>query len=168
MFRTERYDPEEHHAGSFDSGIEELDDWLRDHGGSADRAGTSRVYVWVGDDNAVVAYYATAPWVVSRDDVPASLSRGMPNNVPAILITKLALASELQGNGVGAVLLTDALRLALDAIRLVGGRVIFVDAINASAKRFYEHFGFKTSPDQEQRLFIKASTVARSLEVDWP
>ena len=62
----------------------------------------------------------------------------------------------------------EALRTLLEAIRIGGGRVIVVDAIDDNAPSFYEHFGFKPIPDTAGRLVMKASTAAASVGVDWP
>jgi hypothetical protein len=55
----------------------------------------------------------------------------------------------------------------LNAIRVAGGRVVVVDAIDDRARGFYEHHGFRSLPLNDYRLVIKASTVAASLSIDW-
>ena len=54
------------------------------------------------------------------------------------------------------------------AIRIGGGRVIVVDAIDDRARGFYEHFGFRAVPADPNRLVMKASTAAASLSREWP
>ena len=58
--------------------------------------------------------------------------------------------------------------MTLAAIRLGGGRVIVVDAIDDRAAAFYEHFGFRAIPANPNRFVMKASTAAASLSIDWP
>lgn len=72
------------------------------------------------------------------------------------------------GAGHDGRLLVEALRTTLGAVRIGGGRVIVVDAIDYNARSFYEHFGFKPIPDTAGRLVMKASTAAASVGVDWP
>lgn len=62
----------------------------------------------------------------------------------------------------------EALRTTLEAIRVGGGRVIVVDAIDDHAYNFYKHFGFKPIPETDGRLVMKASTAAASVGVAWP
>jgi len=73
------------------------------------RKNVARTYVWA-DDNAVVwAYFSLAPDKVRRADLPRAIGRGDPNEIPAVLIGKLALHDVLQGQGLGRQLLVDAL-----------------------------------------------------------
>lgn len=58
--------------------------------------------------------------------------------------------------------------MTLAAIRVGGGRVIVVDAIDARAASFYEYFGFRAIPENPNRFVMKASTAAASLSIDWP
>jgi hypothetical protein len=55
--RFERLSPERD-IQSFTSGNNHLDSWLRDAAVTADRAGTARVYLWLGDDERIIGYYA--------------------------------------------------------------------------------------------------------------
>jgi hypothetical protein len=65
-------------------------------------------------------------------------------------------------------LLLGALEVTLAAIRMGGGRLIIVDAIDAQARSFYEHFGFRSIPANSNRLVMKASTAGASLSLEWP
>ena len=61
-----------------------------------------------------------------------------------------------------------AVEKTLAAIRVGGGRVSVVDAIDDRAAAFYEHFGFRAIPANPHRFVMKASTAATSLAIDWP
>jgi len=160
---------EDHPLGGFTCGTTELDDWLKHSAWNATLAGTARTRVWVDDTGTVVAYFATAPHVVQRDALPSKIRRGAPASIPCYLLAKLALATHLHGHRdrYGSVLLVDALDWLVDAARAVGGKLIVVDAIDELARTFYEHHGFKATPLQ-QRLYIKVSDAAASLNKPWP
>ena len=164
---SERLSPQ-HSVQTFVSGNDELDTWLRDSARTADRAGTSRVYVWLDDQAEVIGYFAIAPHNIRREDVPSSVGRGAPNTIPGFLLARLALSGRLHGTGRGGDLLGAALEALLIAIRVGGGRVIVVDAIDDRARGFYEHFGFRAVPADPNRLVMKASTAAASLSREWP
>ena len=166
MPRFERLAPE-HPIQSFSSGNVDLDVWLREAGVTADRAGTARVYLWL-DDDQVIGYFAILPHGIRRDDVPSSVGRGAPEVIPGFLLARLALSEHLHGHGHGGELLVGALDTMLSAIRLGGGRLIVVDAIDQRAHDFYVHFGFRPTPATPGRLVMKAGTAAASLSVDWP
>ncbi len=156
-----------HDLASFRCGHDDLDSWLRDAGLTADRAGTARVYVWLDNDH-VVGYFAILPHNIRREEVPSAVGRGAPEVIPGFLLARLALAEDLHGQGRGGELLSGAVEMTLEAIRVGGGRVIVVDAIDARAASFYEHFGFRAIPANPSRFVMKASTAAASLSIDWP
>jgi len=165
---TYRVEPlRDHDLSTFDSGNPELDEWLRRHAATATGQGT-RTYVLVEDEGSVVGYFAVAPHLLVRDDAPPRLAWGAPQQIPAILLAKLALHSSIQGRGLGAELLVDALNTIVTAARRAGGRVVLVDAINEDARAFYEHHDFQPLPGQSHRLVMKLSTAAKALGVPWP
>lgn len=157
----------DHDVAAFTCGIPELDTWLQAHATTARGQGT-RTYVAVEGDGRVVGFFAVAPHLVSRGDVPPAIGRGAPQAVPAVLLAKLAVAEDRQGQGLGAELLLTALRLVLAAARVAGGRLVVVDAIDDGAARFYQHHDFRPVPQRDDRLVIKLSTVAGALGEPWP
>jgi GNAT superfamily N-acetyltransferase len=165
--RYERLSPE-HSIQSFVSGNDDLDDWLRDAAKTADRAGTARVYMWLDDTHEVIGYFAILPHSIRRVGLPSATGRGGPDVIPGFLLARLAVSEHLQGRGRGGELLAGAIATTLAAIRMGGGRVIVVDAIDDRARGFYEHFGFRPIPANPNRLVMKASTAATSLSVEWP
>lgn len=103
-----------------------------------------------------------------REHAPPRLARGAPQQIPTILLAKLALDSTVHGHGLGADLLVHALDTVLAAARRAGGRVVLVDAIDESARAFYEHHDFQQPPRRPRRLVMKLSTAAKALGVPWP
>ncbi|MDX1620458.1 MAG: GNAT family N-acetyltransferase [Nitriliruptorales bacterium] len=166
MLQLELLEPH-HELHAFESGNAELDEWLQNAGMTAHRAGTARVYVWC-EQRVVYGYFAIAPHMVHRVDVPSKLGRGSPDVIPGFLLARLAIHSEIQGQGRGAELLILALETMLEAIRAGGGRILVVDAIDENAISFYEYHGFKALPDNPSRLFLKASSAAKSIGIAWP
>lgn len=157
-----------HEVGAFDCGNSELTEWLRLHARQAVGQGT-RTYVLVeGEQASVLGYYALAPHLVEREQLPRRVGRGAPRQVPAILLAKLALDTRRQGQGLGGELLIRALSTVVDAARVAGGKLVVVDAADDAAARFYERHDFVPVPHNPRRLVIKLSTVAKAIGVDWP
>ena len=157
-----------HQFDSFESGNAELDEWLRLHARRATAQGT-RTYVLVDDvTHQVAGYYALAPYLIERDDLPTRVGRGAPQRIPAILLAKLALDHTHQGQGIGADLLIRAMLTLLAAARTAGGKLVIVDAIDDDAARFYEHHNFMPLPGKPHRLVQKLSTIAKALRQPWP
>lgn len=146
-FRSERFDPERHNVADFTCGETSLDTWLRQQAAPATARRTARTWVWVGDRNTVVGYYALAAHKVVREDVPAKIGRGGPSEIPAVLLARLALSESLRGHGLGPVLVADALARIVDATQTVAARLVVVDALHERVARFYETLGFSRVPD---------------------
>lgn len=156
-----------HDLDGFRSGNDDLDQWLRQSARPATGQGT-RTWVVADEQGVVIGYFAVAPHLVARGDVPRSIGRGAPEQIPAVFLAKLALAESLHGQDLGSELLILALRVIAEAAKQVGGRLVVVDAIDEGAYRFYEHHDFRPVPGDARRLVIKLSTVAEILEIDWP
>jgi len=79
------------------------------------------------------------------------------------LLARLALDQSLQGQGLGGVLLADALERIVVATQTVAARIVVVDALHERAATFYENYGFKRIPGT-LRLVQKVSDVAAALK----
>lgn len=158
---------DDHDLAEFDCGNAALDEWLRRHARTVTGQGT-RTYVLVDGDGSVHGYFAIAPHLLGREDAPRRLARGAPEQIPAILLAKLALDSAAQGQGLGSELLVSALDVVVAAARRAGGRVVLVDAIDDEARAFYEHHDFELLPGRTHRLVMKLSSAAKALGVPWP
>lgn len=87
----------------------------------------------------------------------------MPDPVPVILLGRLAIDSQFQGCGIGADLLRDAALRTLQVAEIAGVRALLVSAISENARRFYEKYGFISSPADPQTLMITLTEAARAL-----
>ena len=167
-YRSQRYDPLRHDAAGFDSGEPTLDEWLRQHAAGADARRTARTFVWtdtigLGDGpERVIAYYSLTGHRLVRSDLPRKIGRGSPDEIPAVLLARLAVDRSAQGGGIGGAVLADALSRVVDATSIVAARFVVVDALHERAATFYEHHGFTRIPDT-LRLIQKISDIAAAL-----
>ena len=76
--------------------------------------------------------------------------------MPVALIGRLAVDSEFQRKGLGAILLAEACRKVVQASAVLAVAGVVVDAKDASAARFYAHFGFVPMPGRSSRLLLPA------------
>jgi ribosomal protein S18 acetylase RimI-like enzyme len=163
--RVKRLDAD-HDLGAFDSGNEELDGWLKRHALAAQQMDSARTFVLTSNDR-VVGYFSLTMGSVLRQDAPAKLVRGMPAYpIGTVLLARLAVDRRDQGNGVGALLLSEALRKAVDAGEAAAARLLIVDAIDDQAVRFYQRFGFVGAPEHPLRLYRRMKEVRASLETE--
>ena len=151
---------ETHHLEEFDSGVQELDQWLRRSARVASAAGTAATYVLCRGQR-VVGYYALAMSSVGHETAPSRLRRGMPDPVPVVLLARLAIDRSEQGQRLGGHLLVDALRRCVGGGREFGARAVVVDAMSAEAAEFHRHFDFHDLDGR--RLWRRLGDVAKAL-----
>lgn len=162
-FHSVRFDPESHDVAGFTSGEPALDQWLREHAASKDRRGHSRTFVWTDGAGRVVGYYTLSAHKVARESIPNRLGRGGPREIPATLIGKLALGSELRGRGLGVVLLADALERIIVAAEQVAAKLVVVDALREEVAGWYVSLGFQRVPGSLVLVLpIKDAAAARA------
>jgi GNAT superfamily N-acetyltransferase len=105
-------------------------------------------------------------FAVAMGVLPQRVGRGGPDSVPSVLLARLALDRGLQSQGLGAHLLADVFGRVVEASMKVAVRVVVVDAIDAEAVAFYEHFGFLAIPEHPHRLFQKMSDIEAAYFAD--
>lgn len=163
-FRIERLGG--HDRAGFSCGQPDLDDWFHRRAGQDERRDIARVFVAVDYELGVVGFYSLSSFTLVLDDLPAQIARKLPrcDAIPAALIGRLARDERVRGQGVGELLLADAVWRILAAGQSVAVFAIVVDAKDEAAARFYESFGFRRFPSRPMRLFLLASTAASALE----
>ncbi len=162
-FRSERLDPDRHNIRGFSCGEPSLDTWLCEQAVPATARRMARTWVWVDEGNAVVGYYALAAHKVAREDVPSKIGRGGPVEIPAVLLARLALSESLRGQGLGAVLVADALQRVIAATQTVAARLVVVDALHERVARFHASLGFRRATGS-LLLVQKISDIEAALE----
>ena len=151
----------EHEISAFDCGVAELNDWLRKRALPNEESGASRTYV-VSSRARVVGYYALATGSVALAKAPGRVRRNMPDPIPVMILGRLAVDLGWHGREIGRSLLRDAILRTLQAARIGGIRAILLHAISASAKRFYERYGFTPSPLDPMTLMVTIADARRA------
>ncbi|MGL5362136.1 MAG: GNAT family N-acetyltransferase [Bosea sp. (in: a-proteobacteria)] len=150
----------EHDLTSFENGQHaSLDEWLKRRA-LASEGLSARTYVVCPVDapKCVVGYFSIATAMAQRAALPsAKLRQGMPDQIPLLLVGRLAVDRTWQGKGLGSALLAAALRKCQAAASIVGARGVVVHAIDDKAAAFYEAHGFSRSPLGELVLFMPHS-----------
>jgi GNAT superfamily N-acetyltransferase len=156
----------QHDRAAFSSGQHDIDDWFRRRAGQDERRNVARIFVALDDEAGVVGFYSLSSYTLAIDDVPEQIARRLPryDAIPTARIGRLARDLRVRGQGVGALLLADAVRRILGAGRSVAIFAIVVDAKDDAAATFYRRFGFQLFPLRPHRLFLLTSTAATALE----
>jgi GNAT superfamily N-acetyltransferase len=151
-----------HDVSEFDCGKRPLNDFLRRFALENQRSGKSRTYVATRGDK-VVAFYSLAPGGVAPLDVPARIAKGQGSqDIPVILLARLAVDKTDQGKGIGAHMLLDALRRAVEGAEVIGGRAILVHAQDEEARYFYQLYGFEASPTDDLHLLMLVKDLRKT------
>ena len=148
----------EHDLSAFDCGEPALNDWLR-HRALKNESRFSRTYV-VREGNRVVAYFGISAGAVERAAAPGKVRRNAPDTIPVSVIGRLAVDRDHAGKGLGADILSDALRRIAVASQSIGIGAVLVHAKDDAAKRFYMKCAeFIEYPADSRTLFLPVETV---------
>lgn len=152
-----------HDRTQFNCGQPLLDDWLRQRAGQFDRKDLARTYVAVrGDSPRVFGYYALASHRVVHEVLPAGEAQGLPRlDVPVVLLARLAVDRTVQRQGLGELLLVDALRRSLWLGEQLGIRAVEVDALDDDARAFYRKYGFAELLDDPRHPFMSLHVIRK-------
>jgi len=151
-----------HDVARFDCGKPALNDWLRNRA-LKNEGKASRCFV-VCQERAVVGFYALAAGAVRHDQTPSALKRNMPEQIPVIVLGRMAVDLSFQGQKLGDGLLRDALKRALSVAADVGARAVLVHAIDQEVVPFYTQYGFKPFPEGELTLFLSVTELAAAID----
>ncbi len=160
-----------HDRNGFDCGVEALNLWLRQTALQHQTKGISRTFVAMPlglketkayraagytniMENSILGYYALASAFLLADELPPQLARRYPRQIPVTRMGRLATRNDLQGQGLGRLLLADAVTRSRNAALSVGSAGIFVDAKNDAAARFYKQYGFTHCKDDPLKLYL--------------
>ena len=106
------------------------------------------------------------------DDLPVHLTRNAPRHggIPAVYLSMVAVDRRYQSQGLGRILLADALKRAAAAADQIGLKAVVLDVIEdggpeATEKRraFYAAMGFQPLPSRPLRMFLSIETIRRAL-----
>jgi GNAT superfamily N-acetyltransferase len=152
-----------HDRGNFDCGAEPLNRYLDELASQDQRRRVAACFVIAyPDTNIVAGYYTLSAFTVATADLPVELARKLAKygQIPCTLLGRLAVDRACAGRGLGAILLIDALRRALNHAAEIASWAVIVDAMDEAAYRFYAHHGFMALLDAPHRQFLPMATVA--------
>jgi len=156
----ERWD-RSHERGEFHCGQAALDDFLHAFVSQYEKRRLGRTYVAVpAGEKRVLGYYTLASGAIPFEHLPAKAAKKLPRHpVPAALLARLAVDRSAQGRGLGTFLLMDALKRCWDLSGQLGIHAVVVEAIDDSARAFYEKFGFAPLQDNPLHLYLPITIV---------
>ena len=146
-----------HDRPNFQYGNDQLDNYLKKQAKQDIKRRISRVFIATLPEEpaTVVGYYTLSSLSIELDQLPEETKRKLPKHpIPGALIGRLAVSKDAQGQGIGRLLLADAIKRTLAVSQEIAIYTIVVDAIDKQAASFYRQYGFSTLVSHENRLYL--------------
>ncbi len=155
----------DHAVDEFDCGVEALNTFLRRHALTNQRNHSARTFVAVPvGEQRVVGFYSLCAASVAYEQTPGRVRKGLARHeVPLVLLARLAIDVSVQGRGLGAGLLRDALMRFMAAQESIGARALLAHAKDDAAKAFYERWGFSATDGLPYHLYLLTKDVEATL-----
>jgi GNAT superfamily N-acetyltransferase len=150
-------DPDVHDRQAFDCGVPALNEYLQRFAEQHRRKGISAAYVLVDSaaPSEILGYYTLSAAEVDAQSLTEADRKRLPRfPVPCFRMGRLACRADRQGRGLGQMLVACAVDRCLKAREQVAAYALIADAKDATAKRFYERFGFKALRDAGLTLYL--------------
>ena len=151
-----------HNKKDFTCGKDLLDNYLHKQANQDIKRKISVCFVLTDDNNNVKGYYTLSNDNIPQDQLPQKIKKNMPKsyaNLPTTLLGRLAVDVNYKGQGLGELLLLDALKRSFDiSSESIGSMAVVVDPIDNEAISFYEKYGFILLPDSD-KMFIPMKTI---------
>ncbi|MES2416753.1 MAG: GNAT family N-acetyltransferase [Bacteroidota bacterium] len=147
----------------FSCGKEMLDNYLHAQA-SQDIKRKLCVVFTMFEGTVIKGYYTLSNASIPSSIMPEELRKKMPKSyetLPVTLLGRLAIDSKFKGNGLGGIILLDALKRSYEiANKSLGSIGVVVDPLDDDAVAFYEKFGFILLPDSG-KMFLPMSDIAQ-------
>ena len=160
--RIEPFQKQKHSRDTFTCEIESLERYFRTQAAQDVDSRVAAVFV-LAEGLAVLGYYTLSSYTIEPGELPKDVIKRLPRypKLPAVLIGRLARDAKHARQGIGEILLVDALRRSLHTSVDVGAAAVVVEAENDKARRFYLDYGFISFPKQPNKLFLPMRTIEK-------
>lgn len=148
----------------FDCGKADLNESLQRYALVNQKANSAQTYVCCCDAS-VVGFYSLAVGSVNPDSAPTRVTKGLARHaVPVMILARLAVDQEHQGNGLGKALLKDAILRTVQAADIAGIRSLLVHAKDDDARAWYQAWEFEPSPTDPYHLFLMLKDIKKLID----
>lgn len=150
-----------HDRRGFSCGVGALDEYLLRFARQHADANVSRTYV-AADGIAIRGFYCLAMSGIRKENLPPKHVSRFPNfPLPVARLARLAVDLGLQRQGLGDLLLADALQRCLRLSAEIGMIGVMVDAKDERARGWYERYEFERLPDSPLTLWLPTAAIER-------
>lgn len=151
-----------HKKKEFSCGNKMMDNYLQKQASQDVKRKLSACFV-INDsgENRIKGYYTLSNNSIPLDMVPNVFRKQLPksySSIPTTLLGRLAIDSMFHGQGIGKLLLIDALKRSYIISKSIGSFAVIVDPIDEQAEIFYTKYGFIKLPDSGN-MFLAMKTL---------
>ena len=150
-----------HKKAEFTCGNQFLDNYIQKLANQDIKRKLSACFVLTSDENDIKGYYTLSNAGIPREVIPEEIKKKLPRAyeaLPVTLLGRLAIGNKYKGQGLGKLLLIDALKRSLEVSKVIGSMAVIVDPIDNYAIEFYDKFGFISLPTSN-KMFIGMKTI---------
>ncbi len=149
-----------HPRRRFRSGQPAVDAWLATKALQHQTKHLSVTRVLLDPAGDIAGYFTLATGQVDFSDLPAEIAKHLPRRVlPIATLAWLGVDARRHRQGLGGLLLAQALRDCWEAGKTFPFVAVVLDCIDPSAKRFYQRWDFAELPGHPFRLFLSAQQL---------
>jgi len=152
-----------HDRKGFRCGKESLERYLRETAKGHLTKGVSITRVLVERNvrtpKPVLGYFTLTSTVASAANWPRA-AKGLPSMpVPMVLLGRITVAEDWQGQGIARLLLAAARQIAAASMLGAGGIGMAVDPADEELVAFYAKYGFRRVDDESLRMFLPLDSL---------
>jgi len=153
-----------HKKSDFSCGKEMLDVYIHKQANQDIKRKLSTCFVInEKETNLIKGYYTLSNNSIPLKLVPNQIRKKLPRSyqsIPTTLLGRLAIDNKFQGQGIGKLILVDALKRSYEISKTIGSFAVIVDPIDQDAENFYEKYGFIKLPDSG-KMFLPMKTISQ-------
>jgi GNAT superfamily N-acetyltransferase len=150
----------DHPRRGFHSGEAHVDDWLKTKALQHQEKHLSATKVLLDNAGVIAGYYTLATGQVDFGELPEEIARRLPRRaLPVAILAWLGVHADRQGQGLGRLLLAQALRDCHEAGKTFAFIAVILDCVGDAAKAFYQKWDFEELPGHPYRLFLSTSQL---------
>jgi predicted GNAT family N-acyltransferase len=161
VLTIELLDSKKHNRSPFSCGNDSLDSYLRKQASQDLNKKVATVFVLIDSPSTdIIAYYSLSSYTIDVSDVN-EIAKGIPRYplLPATLLGRLAVDRLCQGQGIGKIILIDALKRSLNVTSQVASLAVIVEAIDENAASFYQKYGFQQFKRHPSKLYLPMKSI---------
>lgn len=156
-----------HKKSDFSCGKEMLDNYLHKQANQDIKRKLSACFVIKeAKSDLIKGYYTLSNNSIPLELVPNEIRKKLPRSyqaIPTILLGRLAIDNKFQRQGIGKLILVDALKRCYELSKTIGSFAVVVDPIDKDAEIFYDKYGFIKLPDRG-KMFLPMKTIGQLFE----